>query len=71
MFSVRNYATLPTDPKALLRKLKTPYPNQVGATTDSDVFEFFIGITPQPRTHLVEFIRRTPRSTKRMSQVVI
>jgi hypothetical protein len=48
MFSVRNYGTLPTDPKALLRKLRAPYPNQVAATTDSDVFDIINTMLADP-----------------------
>ena len=48
MFSVRNYGTLPTDPKALLNRLRTLYPNQVGATTDSDVFDIVNNMLADP-----------------------
>lgn len=48
MYTVRNYATLPTDPDSLLRSLRKPYPNQVGPTTDADVFDTIVGMLSDP-----------------------
>jgi hypothetical protein len=39
MFNVGNYDTLPTEPAALSHRLHARYRNQVGPTTDGDVFE--------------------------------
>lgn len=47
-YSLRNYGTLPTGSAALLRVLRTPYPEQLGPTTDADVFGQIVGMLGDP-----------------------